>query len=783
MPAVVTTIALVALPLVAFAEDPLTADELLKLDGPEFVGAAERASFHLYGDASPYKADELIALADKLVPDVKSTAERLGSTDRMSPFGWYFKKACLLADDSQIPALVALYSRLDPGSFEKSDLLFHVASRVLQKEVGAIRAEGHRVVPGTTILPVPSEIEAAPEQLRDAWQMYQTAKGPFEKAFPQPAEVVDVAANERSFYKLIDAALAGEVGLYDEVREFGWRGANCLGITDTEDAQDVAVLLMLVRERKLDQAVGAALRVAGTEGSNSAPEVIAESIVQLLEACGVDWETIFAGAQVQREAREYSFGTRRVFVEALGCHGSDAGARLVHQLAQFSKAEARAEYVKVFDSWIEPADHLRKCDGREVSVGHYSSEKRSAPPLPRSIQEVSLRLTDEFAVDKCDERLAQYALHIFGKTQALSSIPALQALTRHGSSDVAEAAARVLCAMGSGTTAKPAAGPVRFQILLNGEPMTAGKSVAWKISFARGAASSTAEAQVGGIVELPRKYFSDPNRRPAEIEFRNIREYFDDATSPGADVESPHQHAGRAMTFATKVPPPSALEQETVVNVMLGRLEIVLTNVESLNGPPPDKAHLFLDRCRDAEPVSTVLAASGELSELSFGVSGVNVFREGDEVAARPAIIVPSVQHGCYEIVVGAPGAQVWHGRVTIAGDNSTVEAYLQPGSDVRFKIVTPNGQRGPWGPLFKDGKQLEPTFDWDTSAYRALPRGSYVMQIAGSDAFDDGRGSRKLKRGPDEVPYSGAQVAFTIDAQSPPVIDLGEIRLQPLTP
>jgi hypothetical protein len=65
---------------------------------------------------------------------------------------------------------------------------------------------------------------------------------------------VEVSANEKAFYKLIDAALTGATGLHNDVRQFAWTGANCLGITDIEDPQDVAVLLMLLRERRLNEA-------------------------------------------------------------------------------------------------------------------------------------------------------------------------------------------------------------------------------------------------------------------------------------------------------------------------------------------------------------------------------------------------------------------------------------------------------------------------------------------------------------------------------------------------
>ncbi len=759
---VATVVLLLAILPVGQASDPLPADELLKLEGAAFVEAAETASYQFYGDRRPYTAAEVIAVADRLVPDVRSSGdpEKRG----LSPFSTYFVTACQVAGEEQLPALIEIYARLHPASFEKFHVLFPLASRLIAREAAAIRAERSGARMHGAAPPVPEGLNAAPRQLQEAWRTYRRAQAAFEQAFPPPAEVVDVSANEKSFYKLVEDALAGATGRYDEVMQFGWTGANCLGVTDTEDAQNLAVLLMLLRERRLDEAVGAALRVVGTEGSTSSPEAIAGGIVQLLEACGVDWQTIFAGAQAERESRDYyMFGTGRPYVDALGTYGSESGALLVHQLARLAKPEGRASYVSLFDSWIEEADDLRKCDGEEVSVGRTEYKKRIATPLPATVQRASLGLAEEFVDAECDETLAKYALRLFGKTQRDSSIPALQALTRHSSSTVAHDAEMVLCAMGQATRSKAARGPVLCRILLNGQPMDSGEKIEWRLSSPGGQVSSTTQIRSGGIVELPREHFGHPQRGATEIHLSTLNEK-DSATK-----------------FAVTMRAPPDADAITDVAVTLRPLEIVLRNVNGLNAPPPETATvLMLRRDSDSRPPN----APGEVTlpddaQLDFARGRVRM--DGFLVKTQPAIALPRVQVGSYDVFIAVSGAEVWHGRVTVGPGTSRVDAHLQPGSDVRFNIVLPNGDRRGWAPLFKDGKQLDLRYDFEKGSYRALACGSYILRIAGSDAADADGGGRKLKRGPDEVPYAGQDVAFTVEQGSPPVIDLGDIVLKPV--
>jgi hypothetical protein len=742
-----------------FGESP-PAEALLRLEGKELVKAAEEASYGFYNEV-PYTAAELTAIAEKLIGSVRSLGSERDSDEMMSPFGAYFGQACLKVGNEQLDKLVDIYARLDPMSFEKSSVLPALASRLIAREVEAIRTEKRKLTLGKTDSTLPTELKAAPQELREAWRAYQAVKVRFDTAFPKTSEQIEVSANQKSFYRLIESALGGATGLQNEIREFAWTGANCLGITDIEDAQDIAVLLMLLRERKLEEAMGAALRVVGTEGSTSSPEATAGSVVALFEACGLDWETIFAGGQAANELRGWDFGSTRPYLAALANYGSERSGLLLNQLAHLAKPEARGAYVAAFGSCIETAANRRKCNGNDVDVGRSNSGPRHRKPLPHGTQVMLLHVTEDFAGANCPEDIALYAINIFGRTQAASSVPALQGLKGHMSSDVSQTAATVLCAMGLGGPASEENAPVRFRILLNGEAIAPGQGVAWMISSTKNTVSSTTEVNQGGIVELSRQYFAK-------------------VSAPAKEVEFSMQGDRGGVEFNVTIPPPAKLDAITEVPVTLSRLEITLTNQDRLNGPPPETAHVLLIAHREQEDVSLSLPdASDGTYRLRMGTIGADVYQQGYEKLAQPSIVLPAVQNGTYDVFIGVAGAEVWHGLVKVGPDTSKVAASLQPGSDVRFEIVTPAGQRNPWARIFQDGKEFDAKFDWKKRMYRSLPRGNYVVRIFGSEPTGDRRDAKKLKKGPDEIPYAGRDVEFTIKHGSPALIDLGEIHLE----
>jgi hypothetical protein len=743
--------------------EPLAFDKLIALEGKEFVTAADESGYGIFGTEQLYTVDQLIAVAEKLLPSVKPYGER-SEDDGLNPFTSYFEPACDKANDEQLDKLIALYRRLDPNTFEKSNALPQLASRVLARQIAAMAVQPAQI-PEDDSIALPAKVQSAPKELQSAWRLFQRAKASFTKAFPQPTEMneqIEVSANMKSFYNLVGEALSGATGKENEIRAFAWTGANCLGISDIEDAQDIALLLMLLREGRMNEAIGAALSVAGTTGSTSQPEACAKPVIDLLTRCGLDWEQIFAGGQVEEEVRGWGGENRGPYLSALIKHGSPGGAGWVRTLAHFAKPERRTPYVAAFSGWIGTSAKRSVCGDIEVSLdlGITGSADRVAKAMPEAVQAAALHDVEEFATPDSPEGLAMHAINVFIRTQATSSIPTLKRLTRHSSPKVAQDAALILCVMGERVKIPPLGSPVRFQILANGKPLPKDLQVAWRIGSEGGTVSSNATVLADGVVELPRAHFTLPDRRATSVEF------------------SANTLAEGGVIFKTRLSPPWGLDELTKIDVKISSLEIVLRNREGLNAPPSDKAFVGLSPVEDDKmnPMS-----GGPPSEVfSHSQTGSSLFREDNEMSATPSIRLPAVKEGKYRVWIGVPGSEIWRETISVGSKGTRVEAKLNPGSDLRFRIITPNGQRTTWASLFKGGREMNANTDSQDNTYQALPCGHYVLRIPPSDYFERERPDLKTKRGPDEIPYKGREVSFTVEKGSPTVIDLGEIRLEP---
>jgi hypothetical protein len=200
------------------------------------------------------------------------------------------------------------------------------------------------------------------------------------------------------------------------------------------------------------------------------------------------------------------------------------------------------------------------------------------------------------------------------------------------------------------------------------------------------------------------------------------------------------------------------------VPIQATSLQIVIENQNGLNAPFDGRALLWM------QPYSEKELSGAYWDSMSK-----------HEVSAQPSITIPNVQHGFYNIWIAVNGAEIWHQIVEIPPGMPPVEAVLKPGSDIRFSVVSPYGDMPYWGKLIKDGQPFNPQFDQD-GGYRFLPCGNYILVLPGNEALDQRALNRGVARGPDEVPFAGKQVPFTIGKGSPPVIDFGQIRLEALS-
>ena len=110
------------------------------------------------------------------------------------------------------------------------------------------------------------------------------------------------------------------------------------------------------------------------------------------------------------------------------------------------------------------------------------------------------KVLQDFVQPGVSADLAQAVLDGLARAKIPSTKPALYQLLKHPSGTVARQAASVLAAMGEQVTVPANSSPVRFRILVNGEPMPRESEIRWNV----GGMSSTTPIGENGILALDR---------------------------------------------------------------------------------------------------------------------------------------------------------------------------------------------------------------------------------------------------------------------------------------
>ena len=98
-------------------------------------------------------------------------------------------------------------------------------------------------------------------------------------------------------------------------------------------------------------------------------------------------------------------------------------------------------------------------------------------------------------------------------------------------------------------------------------------------------------------------------------------------------------------------------------------------------------------------------------------------------------------------------------------------------------RSLAPDGERKVSYDLRKLGTNAElDYYESENHTFRGLPCGDYVLHIRGSGELqsDD---PEFADAAPAKMEYAGRDIPFTISENSPPLIDLGKIDLEPVRP
>jgi hypothetical protein len=730
---------LVVSSLAADEDTDASAKDILSLHGKALFKTAWKIS----DPGSKFSQAELTAIIAKLVAEEHDLAkEELGRAPAMMSF---FEAACRHASPDQVQRLCELFDQIDPVVM-KSSVLAPLTMARIKQDLVKLRKEGAKPKFADTHPAVPEKIAHLPSELIEAWKAFQKVEKPFYDGFFTftREQGVSLYDNQKSFLKLMGDVMAGRgENLAEKLNAY-----QIYGFGNGVDLwpKFIGMFTSLLHDRRLAEATGAALALPGDDciacnGTLS----LSNARIEFLKICGVDWEQVLAGAEVDREAGNERYGVynarRHQFWHEIAAYGSERGARLVAQLVSIEKAELYPEDIEVLGAFLKTDPPLPV-----LEPARFDEIKRvSSDPISKEVRADLLQTVIGCVEDHPSPEMAMAAVDVFTYMRGPQVSAALQSLAAHPSPKVSETAARVLRARYEKveTQTMAASGPVWFQLYINGEPAPKGMYLQCVVYFEGSGSGGGVEVEKDGMFQVNREYFLDPTQKPIRVQ----------VSKQVADEDR--------FFFGVNVPVPADLDAVTRVDVQTVPLQLTIDANEGFVRPIGERALIEI-QCKPEHPLQ-----SNDCGGAKF------------DLPLKGPIELSSVQTGTYEVSLLIRGAERWHEVITVGPKPSRVNAKLRPGADVHVAIVPPGTTtRRVDFVLLHEGKEIDPSsvFDFETKTYRGLPCGNYQLRIPASRDQPWQR-FEASPPGPDEVPWSALDVPFTI-ASSSPFVDLGELHL-----
>jgi hypothetical protein len=630
-----------------------------------------------------------------------------------------------------------------------------------------IRLEVAQLTEGKTALRVsipeyrgvpPTALSNAPPELLEVWRRFKAAAAAQEE-FAEGRRTnawVSAQANWSLFLDTLSDLLHGrDTNAVEHIRQFEWGGWCGTGSDELYGPKYQALFLALLKERRFDQALAVSFwAVGGRTFRMPFMEDYSEWQRRFIRLCGLDWEELYAGALL--ELGPYSNAD---YPRKLAQHGTEKAARFLALMAGVPTVSDQTAYLRALGAFLGPSEPLMQTnkDGSiTVTSPWWSGEfKRvSTAPIPANLQTEVLKVLDDKLRPGVSTEVAAVVCQVLCEARRPECKPALRRALELPYPKVREQAWATLRALGEQVPEPAPLGPVAFRFLVDGQPARH-LEVDYELRMSGGrATTSSRPLSSEGIIRLDREYFVDPQYPITNIVF---------AAKMLKSLDQPW--------FEIQTPPPTNLEAVTSLNLRFTPVTLTFTHAQ------PE------ERFRSQSALISLRAQRHK----SYGVyfDGISDFIV---VPYSSNMVFSALQPGRYEIQARIPGAALWQsGPFEVGLQPVPLEAKLEPGADVRCEIIPPGKttpDRSAQVQILRDAKPVESWlyFDWRTNLFRSLPMGKYVLRVPSSSE------QRQQSRDPHEIVpkvrgHQAEEVPFTIDAQSPRLIDLGSIRLRPSDP
>ncbi|CAN5810035.1 hypothetical protein BH09VER1_BH09VER1_32910 [soil metagenome] len=704
----------------AHGEESSGFDQLMKLEGKAL---AEQTKAACEKDAVEFSPAQLCLLAERLCRESPGN-------ENLNARALVFAKACQNGDADSLAKLVGLFTTLPVDEpTERSQLMVPLADLWL-----LVKTAGWAQAPPVIQFPkgkrgLPPAIKILPPDLQKAWLTWRRATdfGLPPWAIKPTFKTIAYQSEYKQFWSLVDELLAGRGKAWSaKLMRYQWAGWCGTGREELIVPQSWALVVAFVAENQIPEAINASFWVQPAYWSYRYDEKY-RGLHQFLQNSAFDWQEGVVGKLVNL-AQSYPIDSgisSDINVGLLIDYGGEESASLLLQLVRNASPDDKFNLLRVYAQFVTPGSPVR------ASVRRSNLEPISEQTQIGLLQEISNQVVDNspFGVS---EALAE----TLASLRRSETKDALFRLVQHPSASIARRAADTLEALGEKVTVPPKLGPVRYQVVVNGQ-ILAGKEIQWHLDTGSCSVTSSSKSDAEGGVSIDRDRFFDLKHALPKVRLFC------------AQMKDPSD-----LWFNLDVPAPTESDTPIPVKVETKSFDFL---VSSPNSNPMEITICKVLEGGGLDPVGKV-KCNPSSSPIHF-------------VALPP---------GEYHLEISSPEASPWSGNIDTAKESS-LTASLKRASKVCFSLALPKGWEDSeylFVDLFKDGKRVEnayvrPSEGSKMRKFQQLPPGCYVLKVPSSKElhkFDP-------LSFPSRPAFDATEFPFEITTDSPSEINLGELR------
>ena len=700
-----------------------------------------------------------------------------------------FESACARATPEELRLLGAMIPELPmagPLWFDADvrldECVIAYGNAVFQHEVKKLKAKPVNLKLAPSEAAPPPHLEIWPKGLRDAWLAWRGAANALEEekemgAFGESTlGTVQTSGTPGVRDALLFQKLGPkpEPGLWRQLLAQEQRKGLRIKREEesTRRARHRAILVSLLADGRLREAVGVVCnQLAREEGypNDRARNSYATLAREFLTGVGLDWEMIFTGFLLAERTQNPGVFNPGVLgnTEAwliLGAHGSPHGVQL--GLDWIAHAKMRSEDARPF---------LLRALGPEPQNPVTANDPRPkrTEALPAEVRAKAVALLSEFLDPGQPDGLLGRSVEDLTPALAKDFERPLKALLTHRTHVIAARALWLLRSaglVGPEVQIAPPKALARVRLIVDGAPL-ANTSVTVQLKHTQQRFTTLSQQRLttsaDGELVIPQSAVSQ-REKVESVVLSLVPEVERLAGAPsrqpnegGTQVaEGPPAILSKPW-FAIAVP---IQEENTIQEIAIRTAELEI----GLKRNPGVGAD---------EEMSVSLVRTGMSPDRMIRAKG----KPGESV------VFPRVQLGSYRMVITGnsivlPAPQEVH--VTKMGSLKLVD--LQAGRNVRAAVggaSSPNARISSIAKLWRDGLELKATRHARGNGWDGLPLGKYRLRVASSTELEQlmrGRGMVGILPSNTAQRHAAREVEFELKPESPSIVDLGVIQLEP---